>query len=174
MSETAETPGAEQTIVEVVGLFADRASFEAAVAELREAKFHRADLSVLTSHASLDVAGTPGTNWRDAILALVGDLKYEVPLVASGAVILAGGPIAATLSAIIGAAVGGVAVREVLGEVTSKPHTEEFARAVDAGAIVLWVYGETIGKQQQAAEVMEEAGATNIHLVSRPFHPAAG
>jgi hypothetical protein len=158
----------EQTQVEVVALFADRASFEEAVAALREAGFDRTDLSVLTSHSSLDAAGKEGTSWRDALLALVGDIKYEVPLVASGAIILAGGPIAATLSAIIGAAVGGVAAREVLGEVTAKPHTEEFARAVDAGAIVLWAYGDTIGRQQLAAEILEACGGTNIHLVSRP------
>jgi hypothetical protein len=171
MSSAAQPPEDPAT-VEVVGLFADRAAFEAAVTALGAAGFPRADVSVLTSHASLDAAGRPGQSWRDALLALVGEIKYEVPLVASGAVILAGGPVAAALSAVIGAAVGGVAIREVLTEVTAKPHTEEFARAVDAGAIVLWVYGETIRRQQQAAEILEAAGATNIHLVTRPPAPA--
>jgi hypothetical protein len=161
-------------VEEVVGLFADQAQFEAAVAALCAAGFPRADLSVLTSHASLDVTGTAGASWRDALLALVGEVKYEVPLVASGAIILAGGPIAAALSAIIGVAVGGVALREVLSEVTAKPHSEEFARAVDAGAIVLWVYAETPERRDKAAEILRTAGATNIHTVRRSVPMAAG
>lgn len=160
--------GGRTVATEVVGLLADRPSFEAAVASLRAAGFDRADLSVLTSHTSLDAAGRPGSSWRDALLALVGEVKYEVPLVASGAIILAGGPVAAALSALIGVAVGGVALREVLDEVTAKPHTEEFARAVDAGAIVLWVYAETPDRQRRAMEILQAAGARNIHLVTRP------
>ena len=46
---------------------------------------------------------------------------------------------AATLAALIGAAVGGMAVKEVLEEVSSAPHTVDFKRALDAGSIILWV-----------------------------------
>jgi len=60
---------------EVVGLFADRDSFERAVAALLDAGFARPDLSVLASHESLDAAGRPGKPWREALLAMVGDLK---------------------------------------------------------------------------------------------------
>ena len=108
---------------EVVGLFADRDGFERAVATLLESGFERPDLSVLASHESLDAAGRPGKPWREAMLAMVGDLKYEGPLVASGAIVLAGGQLAATIAAVIGAAVGGAAVKDVLEEVTAQPHT---------------------------------------------------
>ena len=64
-----------RTVTEVVGLFRDRASFEAAVEALLGAGFERADLSVLASHESLDAAGKPGKPWRDVLSALVGDLK---------------------------------------------------------------------------------------------------
>ena len=70
-----------KAVREVVGLFADRDSFEAAVAGLTEAGFARTDLSVLGSHESLDAAGEPGKQWKDALVALVGELKFEVPLV---------------------------------------------------------------------------------------------
>ena len=124
---------------EVVGLFAERESFERAVEELLRSGFERADLSVLASHESLEAAGRPGKSWREAMLALVGELKYEGPLVASGAIFLAGGPIAATIAAVIGAAVGGAAAVDLLGEVTAKPHTEDFARSLAAGSVILWV-----------------------------------
>ncbi|MDP7547632.1 MAG: hypothetical protein QGF20_10100, partial [Alphaproteobacteria bacterium] len=38
-----------------------------------------------------------------------------------------------------GAAVGGIAVKEILDEVTSTPHTEDFARSLEAGSVILWV-----------------------------------
>ena len=81
------------TIREAVGVFPDRPAFEAAVHHLLENGFARTDLSVLDSHESLEVAGEPGKPWKDVLTALVGEIKYEGPLVASGAILLAGGPL---------------------------------------------------------------------------------
>ena len=97
---------------EVVGVITSEAEFRAALNALLAAGFVRADLSVLASHDSIEAAGRPASTWHDASVALLGDLRYEVPLVASGAVVLAGGPVAATIAAVIGAAVGGVAVKD--------------------------------------------------------------
>ena len=148
---------------EVVGVFADRGSFERAVAALLEVGFERADLSVLASHDSLDAAGRPGRPWREAMLALVGELKYEGPLVASGAIFLAGGPLAASIAAIIGAAVGGVALKDVLGEVTSQPHTEDFARSLAAGSVILWVRVADETGELRACSLLTSSGAGNVH-----------
>jgi hypothetical protein len=149
---------------EVVGVIASEAEFRAAVEALLAEGFVRADLSVLASHDSIDAAGRPASTWRDASVALLGDLRYEVPLVASGAVLLAGGPVAATIAAVIGAAVGGVAVRDLLEEVTAKPHTEEFARAVDAGSLILWVNVVDEARLERAVRLLEEHGASNVHI----------
>ncbi len=149
---------------EVVGLFSGRDSFEAAVNELKDAGFERADLSVLSSHESLDAAAEPGTPWKDALTALVGEMKYEGPMVASGAIYLAGGTIAAIAAGIIGAAVGGVAVKEILDEVTSAPNTEDFARSLDAGSVILWVRAVDAGRQDKAIKILEKHNATNVHI----------
>src|SRR5512147_2139196 len=156
---------ARESRSEVVGLFAERESFERAVEELLRNGFERADLSVLASHESLEAAGRPGKSWREAMLALIGELKYEGPLVASGAIFLAGGPIAATIAAVIGAAVGGAAVVDLLGEVTAKPHTEDFARSLAAGAVILWVRAPDEARESWARAVLEANGATNVHIV---------
>lgn len=158
---------AKETPTEVVGLFADRESFERAVAALLEAGFDRADLSVLASHESLDAAGRPGKQWREALLAMVGEIKYEGPLVASGAIFLAGGPLAASIAAVIGAAVGGVALKDVLEEMTAKPHTDDFARSLAAGSVILWVRAADGSQERRAREVLSENGASNVH-VARP------
>lgn len=149
---------------EAVGLFADRDSFEAAVEALKGTGFERADLSVLGSHESIDAAGKPGNPWKDILTALVGELKYEGPLVASGAILLVGGTVSATIAGIIGAAVGGIAVKEILDEVTSTPHTEDFARSLEAGSVILWVRTPDEERECTATAILEQNGGVNVHI----------
>lgn len=159
-----KSPDVSTSDREVIGLFSDRESFEAAVTALMEAGFGHADLSVLGSHESIDAAGAPGKHWRDVVTAMVGEIKYEAPLVASGAIFLAGGPVAATIAGVIGAAVGGVAVKEMLEEVTAKPHTEDFARSLEAGSVILWVRATDAGRERLASTILERHRGTNIHV----------
>ena len=71
MTDATETPTRE-----VIGLFAGRDSLEAAVTALTAAGFERSELSLLSSHQSIDAAGKPGEPWKDVLSALVGELKY--------------------------------------------------------------------------------------------------
>lgn len=153
---------------EAVGLFADRDGFEAAVAALEAAGFEHADLSLLGSHQSIDAAGTRGRPWKDVLTALAGELKYEVPLVASGAILLAGGPLAATIAGIVGAAVGGIAAHEILGEVTSSPNVDSFARSLEAGGLILWVRVDDGAAEKTALAILEDHGAANVHIHQPP------
>jgi hypothetical protein len=153
---------------EVVGVLTTRIAFETAVAKLAEAGFDASDLSVLSSHESLAAAGTEARSWRDALVALVGDIKYEGPLVASGLVVLAGGPTAAAIAAIVGTAVGGIALKELFEEVTAKPHTEDFARAVEAGSIILWVRAADAAAETLAGDILIAVGAENVHAGPAP------
>jgi len=162
----SETPSAT-TAREVVGLFAERDSFEAAIKALIEAGFERSDLSLLSSHESLEAAGEPGKPWRDVMSALVGELKFEAPLIASGAIFLAGGPMAATVAGLIGATTGVIAAKEVIEGVTSSPHTEDFARSLEAGSVILWVRAETPTREDDATRVLGECGASNVHIHKR-------
>ena len=155
------------TIREAVGIFADRTSFEAAVRHLKSEGFEHADLSVLDSHESLDAAGDPGTPWNEALAALVGEIKYEGPLVGSVAVLLAGGPTAALVASVIGAATAGVAAKEVLDEVTATPHTEDFANALAAGSVILWVYCADQAREAAALKTLEDFGGQNVHMHER-------
>ncbi len=157
---------------EVIGLFADRESFESAVGALMQAGFERAELSVLASHESIDVAKRPEKTWREVLTALVGEARYESSLVASGAIFLAGGPMAATLAAVIGAAVGGMAIKEILDDVTAKPHSEDFVRSVEAGSVILWVRTEDREQEAEATRILGAHGAANVHSHAVP--PASG
>ena len=153
---------------EVVGVFQDRLDFEAAVHHLLDdTDFIRTDLSVLDSHETLDVAGEPGKPFKDVLTALVGEIKYEGPLVASGAVLLAGGLTAAVIASVIGAATAGIVAKDVLDEVTATPHTENFANALDAGGVILWVLCENEAQEQKGQEILQKFNARNIHVHER-------
>jgi len=152
---------------EAVGIFADRPAFEAAVHHLLKDGFQRTDLSVLDSHESLEAAGKPGKPWKDVLTALVGEIKYEGPLVASGAILLAGGPTAAAIAAAIGAATAGIAAKELLDEVTATPHTESFANALNAGGVILWVACANHDQQHKAIKLLKQLGGINVHAHQR-------
>ncbi len=158
-----ESSGMESLNQEVVGVFSDRDGFEKAVRALLAAGFERSDLSVLASHESIDAAEATSKSWKDAITALVGEMKYEIPLVASGAIFLAGGATAALIAGLIGATVGGIALKEVLEEVTAAPHTEDFARALETGSAVLWVRISHREKESIATTILQESGASKVH-----------
>jgi len=162
----ASNSGAKPTR-EVVGILSTREAFESAVSDMIEAGIERSDLSVLSSHESLEAAGSPGKPWRDVLTAMVGELKYEGPLVASGLILLAGGAAAASVAAVIGAAVSGVAAKEVLDEVTATPHTEAFARSVEAGGIILWARTDTAAEERLVSEILETHGGQNVHTHER-------
>ncbi len=149
---------------EVVGILNNRVSFEQTVEALLKAGFSRTDLSVLSSHESIEAAGKPAKPLKDVLTALVGEIRFEGPMVASGAVFLAGGPVGELIGAVVGAAVGGVALKEVLDEVTATPHTRDFARAVDAGSIILWVRTNGEDTETKARDILANNGAENVHL----------
>ncbi|MGE5501033.1 MAG: hypothetical protein ACM3W4_03810 [Ignavibacteriales bacterium] len=156
---------------EMVATFADRAAFEAAVEALVRAGFSRADLSVLSSHQSIDAAGREGRSWRDALAGLVGELKYEGPLVAAGLIALAAGPVGAAIAGLVAAGVGGAAVKELLDEVSALPDSEDFARALAAGAVILWVMVRDDAEVERAKALLVAAGGTNVHLFERAPAP---
>lgn len=161
-------PGA---LREVVGTFADRAHFEAAVSNLLAEGFGRDKLSVLASHDSLDaaesVAGAKARKWRDGLVALVGELKYEGPLVAAGLIALAAGPVGAAIAGLVAAGVGGVALKEVLDEVAAIPDSDDFVRALAAGSVILWVSTDSPAEEDKARALLADAGGANIHIFER-------
>lgn len=153
---------------EVVGIFSNRHDFDGAVTGLLAAGFQRSEISVLSSHDSIDAAEPSALPWKERLVALVGELKYEGPLITAGLIALATGPVGASIAGLIAAGVGGAAVREFLGEVTSRPHSEDFARALSAGSILLWVDAADPSRRTRATDILTAAGGSNVHANARP------
>jgi hypothetical protein len=162
----ATAPPTAPVIREAVASFADREHFRKAVSALLAAGFEPADLSVLASHASLRAAEEPRHQLVPA--GLIGEVKYIDMLTDAGIILVSGGPIAMTLAALVGAGLGGAALKELFDDYTAAPHREEFAAALQAGAALLWVRCSEPGREARARRILEEAGGHHVHVHGRP------
>jgi len=164
--------GEAEHIREVVGVLPDREAFASALGALREAGVADSDLSVLATHETIEAAnpapsGGIGETFGDLARALTGELKFAGPLGAAGIAILFGGPVGALIGGVVAAGVGGLALKEVLGEALSHPHHDAFERAVAAGGIILWVRVTSDEAEARARDLLEAAGAGNVHSNER-------
>lgn len=160
-------------IREAVASFPDRDHFHRAVANLLAAGFEASDLSVLASHDSLAAAGEPGGAEPTMVPAGLSDeIKYIAPLTIAGIILLSGGPIAATVAALVGAGLGGAALKELFDDYTAPRHAENFEAALRAGAALLWVRCEESERELTATRILEEAGGRHVHVHGRPSGPA--
>ncbi len=170
-----EAPASFPVIREAVASFPDRGHFHRAVSGLLAAGFAPSDLSVLASHDSLSAAGEPGGAEREIVPAGLSDeIKYIAPLTLAGFVLLSGGPIAAVAAALVGAGLGGAALKELFDDYTAPRHSENFRAALEAGAALLWTRCEDPDRELTATRILEEAGGHHVHIHGRPAQPAAG
>lgn len=165
MSDESPKPESVTPIPEIVGQFSRREEFEAAVKALRQAGFDHADLSVLDSHEALEAA--EDEPWYDRLTGLVGEVKYAGPLTTAGFLAIATGPVGAAISAAIGAGVAAFAIREALDQVEATPDNEAFARALEQGAVLLWVACADAAAEAKARDILLRHGARDVHLHKR-------
>lgn len=165
----AVTSASFPVIREAVASFPDRELFRQAVRALLAAGFEPSDLSVLASHAPL----TAAEDHRGDLVAagLTDEIKYIAPLTVAGIILISGGPIAATVAALVGAGLGGAALKELFDDYTAPPHREEFEAALKAGAALLWVRCADPDLETRAARVLEESGGRHVHIHGRPANP---
>jgi hypothetical protein len=160
---------------EAVASFPDREHFRNAVTQLLAAGFETDDLSVLASHDSLAAAKEAlGDRPQLVPAGLSDEIKYLAPLTVAGIVLVSGGPIAAIFAAIVGAGLGGAALKEFFDDYTAPRHSEDFAVALKAGAALLWVRCEDADRELTATRILEAAGGRQVHIHGRPAEgPAA-
>lgn len=151
---------------ELVALFKDRPAFDTAVKALLEAGFKQADLSILTSHESLSLADEDADDHLP-VTALLPEINYIAPATAAGLIALAGGPIIAPIAALVAGAVGVLALSDYIGAVTSYRDAEDVARAVQFGALLLWVRVPDEESEEKARKILKSKGGTRIHKMAR-------
>ena len=157
---------------EAVGSFPDREHFRNAVSALLAAGFDGSDLSVLASHDSLAVADEAAGTPKGILAAgLTDEIKYVAPLTVAGIIVLSGGPIAIAVAALVGAGLGGAALKELFDDYTASRHSEDFEAALKAGAALLWVRCGDPDRELAATRILEEAGGRHVHVHGRSLRP---
>jgi hypothetical protein len=170
-----EAPASFPIVREAVASFLDRRHFHAAVSKLIAAGFAPSDLSVLASHDSLATAGEPEATAGGLLPAgLSTEVKYIAPLTVAGIVLVSGGPIAAAVAALVGAGLGGAALKELFDDYTAARHSEDFQAALAAGAALLWVRCDDPDRELVATRILEEAGGRQVHIHGRTAKAGAG
>ena len=155
-------------IREAVASFPDREHFRNAVSALLAGGFARDDLSVLASHDSLAIADEAAGTPKEVLRAgLTDEIKYLAPLTVAGIIVLSGGPIAVTVAALVGAGLGGAALKELFDDYTASHHSEDFEAALRAGAALLWVRCPDPDSELAATRILEEAGGAHVHAHGR-------
>jgi len=123
----------------------------------------------LASHDSLAAAGEPPAPQPKLLPAgLADEIKYIAPLTVAGIILLSGGPLAAGIAAVVGAGLGGAALKELLDDYTAPRHAEDFEAALHAGAALLWVRCEDPQRELTATRLLEQAGGRHVHVHGRP------
>ena len=54
-----------------------------------------------------------------------------------------------------------------MAEVLAKRHADDYARALEAGSVILWVRAETRQRENAARDILSTNGGKNIHINSR-------
>jgi hypothetical protein len=150
---------------EIVAQYGSKADFDRAVAALLAEGFERTDLSVLASHDSLDITKGP-PNGVGA--ALDSQLSWLGPVAIAGTLLAAAGPVGVAIAAIAAAGAGAVALRPMLYEVVENVHAENFAEAVSAGHILLWVRTSDADSVARAEASLTTTGATALTRLAQP------
>jgi len=167
----SETLPADETR-ELVAQFKDAEGFERAVEALLAAGFERTDLSMLGTHDSLEVAGELAGYQRDPAGSMRAGLAGESGLIGSialaGVLLLAAGPVGVAGAAVAAATAGALALRPFFGQLAEAVHAEGFARAIEAGHVLLWVRTRDAEEVERAGTVLAGAGGTNIARLARP------
>ena len=159
-------------IREAVASFPDREHVRSAVSALLAGGFARDDLSVLASHDSLAVTDEAAGTLKEVMRAGLSDeIKYIAPLTVAGIIVLSGGPIALTVAALVGAGLGGAALKEFFDDYSAAHHSENFAEALKAGAALLWVRCPDPNSELAATRILEEAGGQHVHVHGRSARP---
>src|ERR1700737_1007768 len=157
---------------EAVGSFPDRDHFRTGVSGLLAAGVDRSELSVLASHDSLAVAeDDAGTSKGILAAGLTDEIKYVAPLTVAGIIVLSGGPLAIAVAALVGAGLGGAALKELFDDYTTAHHSEDFAAALKAGDALLWVRCGDPDRELVATRILEDAGGRHVHVHGRSLRP---
>jgi hypothetical protein len=187
-SRAAATPAGEPAaagpVREMVGLFDDGRTMEAAVHDLLTHGFDQSDISLLAgentirsrlghriddSASAADDASLPRRSWTEPESrtegrgALASMLGYVGAVTAVALTFATGGAAAAGIGAALVGAGSGAALGAGLGRIFDRRLAREFQHQVESGGILLWVRCRDQPCEGRAGEILARHGAHHVH-----------
>ncbi|CAA7624542.1 hypothetical protein [Magnetospirillum sp. UT-4] len=174
---------------EVVGLFPDPRTMEAAVQELLSSGFDHGDLSLLATEgvvreqlghrlddsvAAADDPDSPRRGWvapetrTEGRGALGSALGYLGAVTALGLVFATGGGAAVAVGAALLGAGAGAGAGFGLGRLFDRRLADEFERQLETGGILIWVRCRDTAAEARAVSVLTGHGAHHVHPFEAP------
>lgn len=175
----------EARVREAVGVFKTEADLLAAIDELLESGFDRAEISLLASEdvveKKLGHRYTRVANVEDdaqmpracyvspesvgaAEGAIVGSLMYVGAVVAAGAVLISGGPLAAAIAGMAVAGGGGALVGSYLARLVGERHAAYLQEQLDRGGLLLWARTWNADDEARAVEILSRHSGVDVHV----------
>lgn len=177
------------TVREAVGVFKSAEKLQAAIDDLLQSGFHRAELSLLASEQAVDEK--LGHRYRkvssfadDPLVpraayvspeaiggaegGLIGVLMYVGAMAAAGAIVASGGTLTAV---IVGAALTGGAgglLGSILAKWVGENHAHHLQQQVDHGGLLLWVRTWTSSHEERAISILKKHSGEQVHIHALP------
>jgi hypothetical protein len=173
-----------ENVCEVVGVFHKAEDLESAIDELLISGFDRAEISLLASEDAVatklggyyrpasELADDPAVPRAafvstaaigDAEGALIGGLAYVGAIVATGAVVMSGGALAAAVTAAALAGGAGGLVGSVLARLVGHHHAAYLQDQIENGGLLLWVRAWNESDEARALEIITKHAADKVH-----------
>lgn len=167
----------------VIGAFSNADQMHAAVMALETAGFTKDDLSLIANEHTIDeklghiyrrteglendpetprIAYTEPAPMGDAKGALIGAPMYVAAFTAAGVMIAVGGPLTATVAAIVGAGGAGAAAGGLFASLFGKEYSDKVQNRLDRGELLLIVQTETRDKENLAFRLLAEQSGSDV------------
>ena len=170
---------------EIVGLFADEASLNAAIDELMQIGLRPIDMSLLADSRSLpesvksatpaardledradvDRAAYVSSDTRsEGLAALFGLPVYVASSGAAAAAVLGGAALVPTIAVVAGAGIAGGVVGLLLARMFGHKHAERIQNQIAGGGLLLWVHAPDVTRDGKVIEILKRHGAQDVHV----------
>lgn len=170
MSDGKSGPAIPDTVTEVQAVFASDAALQAAIGQLEQAGFDRADFSLpvagQTASGSTPEQGatTPVTQTdvrqaRTLGVSLAGSVGA---LAAAGATIATGGAAGIAIAAAAAAGIGAGAVAGATGNAADSARRDSIESSAAAGTLTLTVRTPTAERRERAKAILDRLGADQV------------
>ncbi|RCK50364.1 MULTISPECIES: hypothetical protein [Thalassospira] len=173
----------EKNSRQIIGVFDNADHMHNTVLALQEAGFRQDDMSLIANEHTINeklgqfyqktddlekdpstpkIAYTSPDPTGDAQGALIGTPMYVAAFTAAGVMIAAGGPMAATIAAIVGASGAGAALGGVMTKLFGTQNSDKIQQKLETGGLLLVVRCDTDTTEEKAREILSQQNNADI------------